>query len=171
MTEDLSPIRREFEVRCSVEHAFDTWTRQMGLWWPPKGHSVSRTDTKSVKVEPQLGGRISETTRDGEKIFWGTVNIWEPPNRFGYLWHIGENDASEATQVIVTFTALDPARTRITIDHKGWENAGPKAGPRRRGNERGWDGLIAAFTAFMAARATPSAAVGGGRSSSEGGAE
>jgi hypothetical protein len=169
MTEDLSPIRREFEVRCSVEHAFDTWTRQMGLWWPVKGHSTS--DAKSVKVEPQLGGRIFETTLSGEKIFWGTVNIWEPPDRFGYLWHIGENDDSQATQVIVTFTALDAARTRITIEHKGWENAGPQAGPRRRGNERGWDGLIATFMAFIGSASDAERGGQGGRSSSEGGSE
>jgi hypothetical protein len=103
------------------------------------------------------------------KNLLGTVNIWEPPNRFGYLWHIGENDASEATQVIVTFTALDSARTRITIEHKGWENAGPQAGPRRRGNERGWEGLIAAFMAFIGSASDVERGGQGGRSSSEGG--
>jgi len=153
MTEDLSPILREFEVGCSVEHAFHTWTGQIDLWWPLKRHSVSREDAASVTIEPQLGGRIFETASNGKKILWGAVNIWEPPNRFGYLWHLGEADASEATQVIITFTALDPARTRVTIDHKGWENAGPHAGSRRRGNEWGWDGLIPAFTAFIAGAA------------------
>src|SRR5215831_7844163 len=150
MTEDLSPILREFEVDCSLEHAFHTWTRQLDLWWPLKRHSVSGTNAASVTIQPQLGGRIFETTRDGEKLLWGTVNVWDPPNRFGYLWHLGEADASEATQVTITFTALGRTRTRVTIEHKGWENAGPKAGPRRRGNEWGWDGLIAAFTTFIA---------------------
>jgi len=150
MTEDLSPILREFEVDCSLEHAFHTWTRQLDLWWPLKRHSVSQANAASVTIEPQLGGRIFETTRGGEKLLWGTVNLWDPPNRFGYLWHLGEADASEATQVIITFTALGRTRTRVTIEHKGWENAGPKAGPRRRGNEWGWDGLIAAFTTFIA---------------------
>ena len=32
MTQDLSPIYREFDVSCSVEHAFHTWTRRIGLW-------------------------------------------------------------------------------------------------------------------------------------------
>jgi hypothetical protein len=150
MREDLSPILREFEVGCSVEHAFHTWTRQIDLWWPLKRHSISRADAASVTIEPQLGGRIFETGRDGKEILWGAVNIWEPPNRFGYLWHLGEADASEATQVIITFTALAPARTRVTIEHKGWENAGPDADSRRRGNEWGWDGLIPAFMAFIA---------------------
>jgi Activator of Hsp90 ATPase homolog 1-like protein len=150
MTEDLPPIVREFEVRCSVDHAFDTWTRRIDLWWPLARHSVSRENAASVAIEPRHGGRIFETTRDGKEIVWGTVNMWEPPNRFGYLWHIGEEDASEATQVTITFTVLDLARTHVAIMHKGWEHAGPKAGSRRRGNERGWDGLIPAFTRFIA---------------------
>jgi hypothetical protein len=149
MTEDLPPIIREFEVHCSLEHAFDTWTRRIDLWWPLAQHSVSHEDAASVTIEAQDGGRIFETTRNGKEIVWGIVNVWEPPNRFGYLWHIREEDASEATQVTIVFTALDRARTHVAIEHKGWENAGPKAGSRRSGNERGWDGLQDAFIRFV----------------------
>lgn len=152
MTEDLSPIIREFEVRCSVEHAFDTWTRQIDLWWPLARHSVSHEDAASVTLEPRHGGRIFETTREGKEIVWGTINLWEPPNRFGYRWHIREPDASAATQVTIGFTALESALTKVVIEHGGWENAGPKAGPRRRGNEWGWDGAIPHFTNFIAAK-------------------
>ena len=148
--DELPPIIREFEVACSVEHAFDMWTRQIDLWWPLERHSVSQENAASVKVEAKLGGRIFETTRDGKQIVWGAVNVWEPPSRFGYLWHIKEEDASEATQVTVTFTALGPARTRIVIEHTGWENAGRQAGPRWEGNARGWDGAIPAFIAVIA---------------------
>lgn len=155
MAQDLSPIYREFDVSCSVEHAFDTWTRRIGLWWPLAGHSVSHEDAASVRIEPMLGGRIIETTRDGEEIVWGTVNQWQPPNRFGYLWHIGEEDAAEATEVTITFTALDAERTRVTITHGGWERAGPARGPKRRANERGWDGVISAFTGFISGSGTP----------------
>ena len=91
MTQNLSPIYREFEVSCSVEHAFDTWTRRIGLWWPLAGHSVSHEDAASVRIEPVLGGRIIETTRTGKEIVWGTVNQWQPPSKFGYFWHIGED--------------------------------------------------------------------------------
>jgi len=108
MAQDLPPIRRQFQLDCSVEHAFDTGTRRIHLWWPLAGHSVSHEDTASVGIEPLLGGRIIETTSDGREFLWGTVNHWDPPSRFGYLWHIGEQDGSEATEVRITFTALDP---------------------------------------------------------------
>jgi hypothetical protein len=164
MTEDRTPIVREFEVRCSVKHAFETWTCRINLWWPLAGHSVARENAASVTIEPRLGGRIFETTHIGHQILWGTVNIWEPPNRFGYLWHIGELDGSQATQVMITFTALGSSRTRIAIEHKGWENAGPKGGWRRDRNEWAWDNLIPVFTDFVADKSDHSSGDVGRRS-------
>jgi len=149
MSESFSPIVRTFEVRCSVDHAFETWTRQINLWWPLARHSVSRDNATSVTIEPRTDGFIVETTRAGHEIVWGRVNLWEPPNRFGYLWRIGERDESQATRVTITFTALDPARTRVTIEHAGWEGAGPKALSRHRGNVHGWNDVIPAFINFV----------------------
>ena len=149
MTEDFLPIIRAFEVQCSVEHAVHTWTHRIALWWPLAGHSVSHDHDATVTIEPWDGGRIFETTHGGDEFQWGTVNDWDPPRRFGYLWFIGEKDSSQATQVTITFTALSSARTRVAIEHKGWERAGPKGPARRRGNERGWDGLEHAFTRFV----------------------
>jgi len=148
MAEDLLPIIRAFEVRCSVWHAFDTWTRRINLWWPLTNHSVSN-NAMSVTVEPWHGGRIFETTGSGDEIAWGTVNTWEPPKCFAYLWFIGEKDASEATQVTITFTALEATRTRVRIRHDGWERAGPNGAEKRRCNEGGWDALEDALTQFM----------------------
>jgi activator of Hsp90 ATPase-like protein len=155
MTEKLPPIVRAFEVRCSVEHAFDTWTRRTNLWWPLREHSLSRDNAVSVTIEPWCGGQIFETTRIGHEVVWGTVNVWEPPNRFGYLWHLGQRDTSKATQATITFTALDSSRTRVEIEHRGWERADPKAVSTRRRNEGGWDGLEAAFARFVNEEAPP----------------
>jgi Activator of Hsp90 ATPase homolog 1-like protein len=149
MAEPLAPILRTFDVRCSGEHAFDTWTRRITLWWPLANHSVSRENAASVSVEPWSGGRIPERTRSGEEILWGTVETWEPPRLFAYLWFIKEKDASQATRVTITFTPLGPARTRVGIEQTGWERAGAMAEARRRGNEWGWDGLQKAFTRFI----------------------
>jgi len=102
-----------------------------------------------VAIECWSGGRLFETTRGGNEIAWGTVNTWEPPHRFGYLWFIGEDDATEATQVTITFTSLDSARTLVAIEHSGWGAAGARAASRRRGNETGWTGLAGEFVQFV----------------------
>jgi hypothetical protein len=149
VAEALLPILRTFEVLCSGEHAFDTWTRRIGLWWPLAAHSVSGESAVGVSIEPWRGGRIFETTLLGKEIVWGTIEAWEPPLRFAYLWFIGEKDASYATLVTISFTALAHARTRVSIEQTGWEHAGPEAEAKHHCNGGGWRDLEEAFTRFL----------------------
>jgi len=62
---------------------------------------------------------------------------------------MGEKDASEATQVTITFTGHDATRTHVRIEHQGWERAGPKAAEKRHCNEGGWDALGDALMRFI----------------------
>jgi hypothetical protein len=62
----IEPLRVEVVLDYSVEHAFATWTERFSSWWP-RGHSVSG-DPAAVTLEPRVGGRIFERTRDGEEI-------------------------------------------------------------------------------------------------------
>ena len=50
----------------------------------------------------------------------------------------------------VTFTEIDPQRTRVTIVHSGWERFGDDRADRIAGNRRGWQALIAALQAELA---------------------
>ena len=40
MSEQVPALRMSFEVACSPESAFDTWTRRFAAWWPAD-HTVS----------------------------------------------------------------------------------------------------------------------------------
>lgn len=148
MAEPLPPLTRSFEVRCSAEHAFDTWTRRTSLWWPLATHSVSLADAEEVTIEPRVGGRIVERSRDGREHQWGTVTRWEPPRRLGYHWFIHRTQA-QASAVEVTFEPLGEARTRVSIVHTGWENSGPDAATFRERNERGWSGVIPEYVKLI----------------------
>lgn len=39
------PLRLSFEVQCPAPHAFDTWTRRIGTWWP-----ADRADATDVLI-------------------------------------------------------------------------------------------------------------------------
>jgi uncharacterized protein YndB with AHSA1/START domain len=138
------PLELEFTVECSPEHAFSTWTERIDQWWP-KGHSVSSDPDLAVVIEPRLGGRIFERTPSGDEHDWGEVTTWEPPRAFGYLWHIAQ-DRSDATDVEIRF---EPAgeRTRVTIQHAGWERLGARAEHLRGRNRKGWAGVIPLYQA------------------------
>ena len=143
-----TPLRLSFDVDCPPQHAFTVWTSKIGTWWP-RDHTVSG-DPDEVVLERNAGGRIYERTAAGKRHEWGEVTVWEPPRRLAYLWHIGRaRDA--ATEVEITFVGEgeDEARTRIEIEHTGWEVLGDEADAWRDQNRGGWDALLPHFVAAV----------------------
>jgi uncharacterized protein YndB with AHSA1/START domain len=129
----VEPLRVEFTVACSPEHAFDVWATKTTQWWP-REHSISGEPGLSVTFEPRAGGRIYERTGLGAERDWGEVLIWEPPRRLSYLWHI-YGDRREATEVDITFSPAGDA-TRVSIEHRGWEQLGATGKDLRERNSR-----------------------------------
>lgn len=143
-----TPLRLSFDVACAPQHAFSVWTSKIATWWP-RDHTVSG-NPEDVVFEREAGGRIYERTAAGERYEWGEVTVWEPPRRLAYLWHIGR-DRDAATQVAITFAdaTADGARTRVEIEHTGWEVLGDEADAWRDKNRGGWDALLPHFVAAV----------------------
>lgn len=141
----IDALRLSFAVACSVEHAFATWTARTSMWWP-SDHTMSGDPAVEVHLEPRAGGRIFERTATGREIVWGEVVTWEPPARLMYLWHFNAARV-DATNVEVTFTALDEGTTRVEIVHRGWERLGAAGSGRRDANRAGWQSLLPAYVA------------------------
>lgn len=148
----IEPVEMSVDVECSVAHAFATWTERFGTWWP-QSHLTSGDPDAIAILEPREGGRIFERSRDGNEIEWGWITVWNPPAHLGYRWHI-RRSAAEATDVLVSFTALDAGRCRVDIRHTGWEALGELAPTWRDANIGGWSGLL---PHFVAAASTPDA--------------
>jgi uncharacterized protein YndB with AHSA1/START domain len=140
----IEPLRVEVVLDCSVEHAVATWTERFSSWWP-RGHSVSG-DPATVTLEPQVGGRIYERTRDGQEIDWGQITAWDPPHRLSYRWHL-RRPSAEATDVEIRFVPVPGGRSKVDITHTGWEQLGADAGGWRDANAGGWRGLLPYFVA------------------------
>jgi len=144
----IEPLRISFEVACSPDHAFTTWTRRAAAWWPPE-HTVSHQPGAEIVFEPKVGGRIFERTREGEEIEWGEVTEWGPPRRLSYRWHIA-TDPANATDVEIVFRRLPNATTRVEIEHGGWERIGAIGQVWRDANNAGWDGVLPSYRAQAA---------------------
>jgi uncharacterized protein YndB with AHSA1/START domain len=136
----IDPIRLQFDVDCTVAHAFAIWTARTSAWWPAS-HSVSTEPGLRVVFEPRVGGRIYERTTVGVEHDWGRITVWDPPHRLVYQWHL-RADAADATEVAITFQPRDGERTLVQIEHRGWERLGAKAAARRERNLAGWDSLL-----------------------------
>jgi uncharacterized protein YndB with AHSA1/START domain len=142
------PLRMAFEVGCPVEHAFRVWTSGIATWWPAD-HTVTGQSGLSVVMQAGVGGRIYERTSGGTEHDWGQVTVWEPPGRLAYQWHL-RRDRADATDVDIRFTATGPGRTRVEIEHRGWERLGRAADQWRDRNQQGWDTLLPHYQAAIA---------------------
>jgi hypothetical protein len=72
------------------------------------------------------------------------VTVWEPPKRLGYLWHL-RRDRADSTVVEITFVAEGEHRTRVEIEHRGWERLGAIGEEQRDRNRGGWATLLPHF--------------------------
>ena len=107
---------------------------------------MTGADDLLVVLEPRPGGRIFERTPGGIEHDWGEVTIWEPPARFGYLWHL-RRDRADATEVEIRFVDVGEGTTRVEIEHRGWEVLGAEAETWRDRNHGGWATLLPSFVA------------------------
>jgi hypothetical protein len=139
----IEPLRITFEVDCSPDHAFATWTRRATSLWPPE-HTVSHEPGTEIVFEPRPGGRIFERTERGNEIEWGKIVDWDPPRRLRYLWHIA-TEPSKATDVEIVFQELPDSTTRVEIEHGGWDRLGEVGRGWRDTNQAGWDGVLPSY--------------------------
>ncbi len=144
----VTPVERTITVDCPVEHAFETFTARIGDWWPLGFHSISvdedgKGPPETAVMEGRTGGRIYERNAAGEETEWGWITFWEPPKRLVYQWHIA-TERESATEVEIAFTDLG-GRTRVDIEHRGWERLGERGQTWRNANYVGWDGVLSDY--------------------------
>lgn len=141
-------IRRSVTVDCSVEHAFTTFTERIHEWWPLANHSIDAGETGSapqtVIFQGGAGGQVYERTKNGEDLKWADVVAFEPPHRLVLAWNPSRERESPSTEIEVTFVE-EGDRTRVDLEHRGWERLGERAAESRQSYSRGWQAVLASF--------------------------
>ena len=142
----IEPIRASVTVDCAQERAFRFFTERMDTWWPLDVHSIAVDDrdgtvkAEAVVVEGREGGRIYEVMSDGAEGSWGTILAWEPPSRVVIAWKPNTSD-NPPTELEITFVPRGE-RTRVDLEHRGWERLGELAEAARGGYGEGWMGTL-----------------------------
>ena len=111
------PVRQSTTVRSDLRHTFEVFVATIGVWWPVSPFSAGQDRVRDVTIEQCPGGRVYETWDDGTEVDWGELLAWEPPARFVMTWTM----TPVPTEVELSFAALGPALTRVTVEHRGWE--------------------------------------------------
>jgi uncharacterized protein YndB with AHSA1/START domain len=151
-SDESSPIVKEIEIGAPCELVFEMFVSNFGEWWPRARFSRTRGSAPHrVVLEAHEGGAIYEVAADGGKLAWGSVTAIEPNRRIAMEWHLGR---PISTMVEVNFEPLAADRTRVRLEHRGWEKleiAG--ASVERQGYAAGWDLILQqAFVPFVANR-------------------
>src|SRR3954467_11370635 len=92
---------RTVTLACSAEHAFETFTRKIDLWWP-RGHR--RSPEAALRLDAAPGGRLVERAPDGAEWAMGRITDFDPPSRLSLDWFPGSPVAP--TSVDIQFTAI-----------------------------------------------------------------
>lgn len=111
------PVRQSTLVRSGLQRTFDVFVREIGSWWPLRPFSMGESRVRSVTFERSLGGRVYETWDDASEHEWGTVLQWDPPHGFCMTWNV----TGTPTEVELRFRAEAADRTRVDLEHRGWD--------------------------------------------------
>jgi uncharacterized protein YndB with AHSA1/START domain len=141
-------VRRSVTVDCSVVDAFATFTDRIAEWWPLGTHSIDHYETGSaaetVVFQGGAGGQVYERTKGGEELKWADVIAYEPPHRFVLAWNPSRVNARPKTEIEVTFTD-EGGKTRVDLEHRGWERLGDDAAEARDSYNQGWEPVLAEY--------------------------
>lgn len=145
---ETEAIKRSVTVDCSVEHAFETFTERIHEWWPLGKHSIEQYESgnaaETVIFQGGAGGQLYERTTKGEELKWADVVAYDPPHRFVLAWRPSREQEGPRTEIEVTFTD-EGGKTRVDLEHRGWEGLGAEAAEARQGYSQGWESVLAAF--------------------------
>ena len=143
-----APILRTVTVRCSVEHAFRTFTEDIAAWWPVATHSMG-ADEGATPGRPSFrggtAGVLEEIAPDGTTTPWARVLVWDPPNELVLAWRPNRRD-EPPTEVRVRFLSEGEA-TRVELEHRGWERLAELRPTARDGygSALGWTPVLERF--------------------------
>ena len=139
----IDPVTASVVVEAPADRAWKVFTEDLRTWWPMKDYSVAGEGSQAF-VEGRLGGRFYERTAGGEEAEWGVLTAWEPPERIAFTWHPG-TPVDQATEVEVRFTPEGADRTRVDLEHRGWERLADNAQGMRDAYDQGWSAVLGSY--------------------------
>ena len=148
MGETPEPVKASLRLDCPVERAFETFTRDIGLWWP-LAYTFAGDQLDAVEITGPDGEWL-ERNLDGRETSWGAVLEWQPPHSFAAEFAVSPERTPEPpgrrSEVRVRF-ASDGAGSRVDLEHYGFERHGENGATMREGmaSPQGWPLILAEF--------------------------
>ncbi|WP_323122832.1 SRPBCC domain-containing protein [Burkholderia alba] len=119
-----SRVLVSLRIDAPPDIVFDAFTRDIASWWQPNRLFAFSPDRPpgALRFEPREGGRFTETYPDGEVFEVGRVLRWVPSELLRFTWRQASFAPDQRTEVEVRFDAVEAGRTRVTVEHTGWDS-------------------------------------------------
>lgn len=139
------PLFHELTLQCSIEHAYQTFTDRVNLWWP-LGHR--RFDSSTFYFDTNVGGELLEITAAGDRFVWANTLSADQPRAITLAWHPGKKYHPTTTKI--SFEAIGPHETHISLEHsEGEADLGADWSTRAALFSRGWTAVLRALHDFI----------------------
>jgi uncharacterized protein YndB with AHSA1/START domain len=155
-TQDTT-VTASIAVDASAEQAFETFTADIGSWWPAD-HHILEAELAEMVFEPRVGGAVLDRGVDGSECRWARVLAYDPPRRLLISWDIAlnwqiESDPERTSEVEVRFTPQGPERTLVELEHRGIDRHGEGWEKMHEAvaSPNGWDAGMRAFAERLSA--------------------
>jgi uncharacterized protein YndB with AHSA1/START domain len=157
-TIQIAPVRKSVVVDGTPAEAFEFFTAKIDRWWP-KEHHIGQTPVVESLLEPFVGGRWYSKHEGGEEAVVGHVVVWQPAERLVVTWEISGEWKSEprvelASEVEVRFIAESGARTRVELEHRGFERMEQGGQAMRDGVDNGWPAILEMYVGLCSRKAS-----------------
>jgi len=151
-SEAAGPIELTYDLLCTMEVAFDAFTRRIDEWWHP---AYAPPGLQEVRIDPEVGGAATMRLADGSSYRWGTVTEWEPPRRYAQTFTIAQDPEHPSSLSVRILPNGSHGRrhsgSRVLFEHGGWTAA--NVAGRARFSE--WGILLDRFAAVADGRPVP----------------
>jgi hypothetical protein len=139
----MMSVAATVDVPVPPDEAFGVFTEEIGAWYVVNEHTAPER-TRTVRLEPGVGGRLLAERDDDTGVELGRVVAWEPGVQLTFT-------DREGTEVQVTFTA-HRGGTRVVLEHRGLERVAPER--RTQAGRLGWRLLAGWYQAHLRERTT-----------------
>jgi len=127
----------QIDVAVDPATAFKVFTEDIGSWYKDTLYSWNDPERAvGTRIEPGVGGRWIEIWDPDRGEGWtiGHIMVWEPGQRLVLSYHSMRRPEPH-TEIDIHFEPTDLG-TRVTLEHRGWEQLPPDEAATEIANSR-----------------------------------
>ena len=137
-----APLRARVIAARPRDHVFDVFVHRIGAWWPVESQCARPERVLDVRLDPWVGGQLTEVWGDGSEQPVATVLRWRPPHELGLVWRV---QPGAVTDVRVRFEEASWVTSWVSVEHTGWRDLGAEGPALRAEYRERWADVLGAL--------------------------